>query len=80
MFCFAHHHQSLNITSYQQPERAVRRKLLLVMPLVFCFPYEHCRIPDQTHAGDLSVPNAMNPMQREIKQPISTTRSTPHPS
>jgi len=25
-------------------------------------------IPDQIHAGNLSVPNAMNPMQREIKQ------------
>lgn len=34
--------------------------------------YEHSRIPDQFHAGDLSVPNAMNPMQKN-KQPITNT-------
>jgi hypothetical protein len=50
----------------------------LVMPLVFWFPYEHSRIPDQVHAGDLSVPNAMNPMQREINQAVSTPPSR-HP-
>jgi hypothetical protein len=34
--------------------------------------YEHSRIPDQFHAGDPSVPNAMNPMQRETSKPYLT--------
>ncbi len=37
--------------------------------------YEHSRIPDQFHAGDPSVPNAMNPMQRERSKPYLTPQN-----